>query len=155
MASIVVLLIIIIIVVAGLLWVMRSQRTRVRSRRQLREEYAARKAQGQAAAARPGGLDKLQASGMFWGVEIAQPGCEAAQQLLGKQFTFATAPELPLKDCSLSVCTCQFTGLRERRNEHRRKHEDRRNEIRFDKDKPERRSPKNRRRSDSWNDHSY
>jgi hypothetical protein len=148
MASIIVLLIIIIVVVA-LLWLMRSRRTPARSRRRLR------KAQGQTAATRPGGIDKLKASGLFWGVEIGQPGCEAAQQLTGKQFTFADAPELPLPGCSLPMCTCQFSGLRENRSRHRRKQDDRRNEIRFDKDKPDRRSPKNRRRGDSWNDHTY
>ena len=154
MASIIVLLIIIIVVVA-LLWMLRSQRTRVRSRRKLRNEHVERKLQGSAAAARPGGIDKLQASGMFWGVEIGQPGCEAAHVLLGRQFTFAEAPELPLEGCSSAMCTCQFKGLKERRVEPRRKQEDRREEVRFDKGKTDRRSPKNRRRSDSWNDHSY
>lgn len=154
MASIIVL-IIIIIVVAALLWLLRSQRTRVRSRRQLRTEHAARKLQDSTAAARPGGIDKLQASGMFWGVEIGQPGCEAAHALLGRQFTFSEAPELPLDGCSSAMCTCQFKGLKERRVEPRRKNQDRRGEVRFDKGKTDRRSPKNRRRSDSWNDHSY
>jgi len=154
MASIIVLFII-IIVIAAIIWLLRSQRTRVRSRRQLRNEHASRKSQGQASAAKPGGLDKLQASGIFWGVEIGQPGCEAAHELLGRQFTFAEAPQLPLEGCSSSVCTCQFKGLKERRTQARRKNTDRRNEVRFDKGKSERRSPKNRRRSDSWNDHSY
>ena len=154
MASIIVLIIIVLVVVA-LIWVLRSTRSPLRRRRHVHEKPVARRAQGQVAAARPGGLDKLKASGMFWGVEIGQPGCEAARQLLGKQFTFAEAPELPLQGCSLPVCTCQFTGLRERRASHRRDHEDRRTEIRFEKDNPDRRSPKSRRRSDSWGDHSY
>ena len=154
MASIVVLLIIFFVVVA-IFWLLRSQRTSVRSRRQLRSEYATRKPPDQTAAASPGGLDKLQASGMFWGVEIGQPGCEAAHKLLGEQYTFADAPQLPLKGCSSATCTCQFKGLRERRTQRRRKNSERRNEIRFDKGEADRRKPKNRRRSDSWNDHSY
>ena len=154
MASIIVLLIILVVVVA-LVWLMRGKRTRVRSRRQLRNEHAALKSQGKAAAAKPGGIDKLRESGMFWGVEIGQPGCEAAHELLGRQFTFADAPELPLAGCDRAMCTCQFKGLMERRKEPRRKHEDRRTDVRFEEGKTDRRSPKNRRRSDSWNDHSY
>ena len=154
MASIIVLFIILIVIVA-LIWLMRGQRTRVRSRKQLRSEHAARKSQDKAAAAKPGGLDKLRESGMFWGVEIGQPGCEAAQALIGRQFTFTDAPELPLEGCNRAICTCQFKGLLERRKEPRRTHEDRRTDIRFDEGKTDRRSPKNRRRSDSWSDHSY
>jgi len=150
MASIIVLLIIIVVVVA-IIWMLRGQGSRVRKR----SEPAARKSESQTAAAKPGGIDKLRASGMFWGVEIGQPGCEAAQELLGRQFTFAAAPELPLAGCDRSMCTCQFRGLMERRKELRRKHEDRRTDVRFEEGKTDRRSPKNRRRSDSWNDHSY
>ena len=154
MASVIVLLIIIVIV-GALFWLLRSQRTRGHSRRQLRSEQAARKSQGQAAPSKPGGLDKLQASGLFWGVEIGQPGCEAAHKLLGRQYPFDEAPQLPLEGCSSAMCTCQFKGLRERRSEHRRQQGERRGEIRFEEGKTDRRSPKNRRRSDSWNDHSY
>jgi hypothetical protein len=154
MASIIVLFIIIVVGV-GVFWLMRRQGTRVRSRRLLRGKHAAHKSPDQAAPSRPGGLDKLQATGMFWGVEIGQPGCEAARELLGRQYPFAEAPKLPLEGCSSAVCTCQFKGLKERRTQHRRTHDDRRNEVRFEEGKTERRSPKNRRRGDSWNDHSY
>jgi len=105
--------------------------------------------------ARPGGIDKLENSDLFWGVELAQAGCEASHILLGKQFTFGNAPELPLDGCSSAMCTCQFKGLKNRRTQHRRKRKERRVEVRFDKDKPDRRSRKNRRRSDSWNDHTH
>lgn len=154
MASIIVLLIIIVVGIA-IIWLLRGQGSRVRKRSELRSVSAARKSESQTAAANPGGLDKLRASGMFWGVEIGQPGCEAAQELLGRQFTFADAPELPLAGCDRAMCTCQFKGLMERRKEPRRKHEDRRTDVRFEEGKTDRRSPKNRRRSDSWNDHSY
>lgn len=152
MTSLIVLLLIIVVVVA-IFWFMRHQGTR--GHRQRRGRHAAHKLPGQAAPVSPGGLDKLQASGMFWGVEIGQPGCEAAHELLGRKYPFAEAPELPLAGCSSAICTCQFKGLKERRSQHRRTHIDRRSEIRFEEGKTEQRSPKDRRRSDSWNDHSY
>jgi len=110
---------------------------------------------GEGTHAQPGGLEKLRNNPMFWGVEMGQPGCEAAMALLDKQYTFDEAPQLPLDGCSSAMCTCQFKGLKNRRTQHRRKRKERRVEVRFDKDKPDRRSRKNRRRSDSWNDHTH
>lgn len=150
MYSIIVLLVI-ILVVSAIIWFLRSQGTR--TRRKLRHTHEAREPQDQKASL--GGLDKLQSSGMFWGVEIGQPGCEAAHKLLGQQYSFAEAPELPLEGCTSAMCTCLFKGVRECRSRHRRKQDDRRGEVRYDKGKSDRRSPKNRRRSDSWNDHNY
>ena len=91
---------------------------------------------------------------MFWGVEMGQPGCEAAMALLDREFTFEEAPRLPLEGCTSAMCTCQFKGLKNRRTQRRRKLEDRRVEVRFEKDKPDRRSRKDRRRSDRWDDHT-
>ncbi len=105
--------------------------------------------------ARPGGIDKLQGNDLFWGVELTQAGCESAHILLGKQFTFDAAPELPLEGCSSAACTCQFRGLRERRSRSRRTHPDRRELLRFDVEKPDRRSRVSRRRADKWANHSY
>lgn len=104
---------------------------------------------------RPGGIDKLKSSGLYWGVELGQAGCEASQILLDRQFTFDTAPELPLDGCSSAACTCQFRGLRERRSRLRRTHPDRREELRFDAEKADRRSRVSRRRADKWADHTY
>lgn len=105
--------------------------------------------------ARPGGIDKLQGNDLFWGVELTQAGCESSHILLRKQFTFEAAPELPLEGCSSAACTCQYRGLRERRSRIRRTHPDRREELRYDTEKPNRRARVSRRRADKWADHTY
>ena len=100
-------------------------------------------------------MEKLRDNPVFWGLEMGQPGCEAAQALLGEQFTFDEAPQLPLEGCSSASCTCQFKGLKERRTNARRQQETRRAAVRFDKDRPsDRRSRKDRRRGNAWNDHN-
>jgi hypothetical protein len=104
---------------------------------------------------RPGGIDKLADSGLFWGVELADTGCETARGLQGQQYSFETAPELPLPGCGSAACTCQFHGLRERRSQVRRTHPDRREVVRFDVDNPDRRARVSRRRGDKWADHTY
>jgi hypothetical protein len=104
----------------------------------------------------PATLQKLQANGMFWGVSISRPGCGESRRLMSRQFTFGDAPELPLPGCDAEKCTCQYSGLKHRRGGgSRRTSEDRRNEVRFDKERPERRSHKTRRRGEKWEDHSY
>jgi hypothetical protein len=101
-------------------------------------------------------LQKLQANSLFWGVSISRPGCVASRQLMNRQFTFGDAPVLPLPDCDAEKCTCQYSGLKHRRGGgSRRVNEDRRNEVRFDKERPERRSHKTRRRGEKWEDHSH
>jgi hypothetical protein len=100
-------------------------------------------------------LAKLENNPMFWGVEIGQAGCEAAQALLGRQYTFEEAPELPLADCGSAMCTCQFKGLKDHRTQHRRKRGEQRQEVRFETEKPDRRSRKDRRRGSKWNDRTY
>lgn len=107
------------------------------------------------AAYRPGGLDKLKGNDLFWGAELAQTGCETARALHGRQYTFDAAPELPLPGCDSAACTCQFRGLRERRSRIRRTHPDRREVIRFDVNRPDRRARVSRRRADKWVDHTY
>jgi hypothetical protein len=141
------LILLIVAVLVGMIWLWRSQQTPHRRRRLSRQTAAT--------PARPGGLDKLQKNEMFWGVEISQAGCESARALLGRQYTFDEAPELPLPGCESAACTCQFNGLKDHRGKPRRTREDRRNDIRFDKDRPERRSRRNRRRGEKWDDHSY
>ena len=153
MARIFVLLLIIIVVV-GLVWALRRQRGGA----SLRNKLLGRGTSGgsSAAAKKPGGLEKLRDNPVFWGVEMGQPGCEAAQALLGQQFTFDEAPQLPLEGCSSASCTCQFKGLKDRRSMARRQQEDRRAALRFDKDRPpDRRSRKDRRRGNVWTDHDY
>ncbi|MEZ5541138.1 MAG: hypothetical protein R3F42_03750 [Pseudomonadota bacterium] len=104
---------------------------------------------------RPGGIDKLKDNKQFWGVELAQTGCMAARDLQGRKFTFDEAPALPLAGCDSAACTCQFRGMPERRMRIRRTHPDRREVVRFNVNKPDRRSRISRRRADKWVDHTY
>ena len=152
MATILILLVIAGIV-AGLLWMFRGKKPVVRHRAANLQKYDEFDA-GDDVRAQLGGLEKLRNNPMFWGVEMGQPGCEAAMALLDRQFTFEEAPRLPLEGCTSAMCTCQFKGLKNRRTQRRRKLEDRRVEVRFEKDKPDRRSRKDRRRSDRWDDHT-
>ncbi len=138
----------ILLVIAGSAWLMYRKRPGT-ARQRLRSSGST------TTPARPGGIDKLEGSELFWGVRLAQAGCESSQVLLGKHFTFDEAPVLPLGDCSSATCTCQFQGLRERRDRTRRTHADRREVVRFDVDNPNRRSRISRRRGDKWADHTY
>ena len=149
MATILILLVIVVII-AGLLWMARGKQPRRRVAHI--QKYDA--ADTDEARAQLGGLEKLKNNEVFWGLEMGQPGCEAAQAILGRQYTFDEAPQLPLEGCTSAMCTCQFKGLKNRRTQQRRNHAERRVEIRFEKEKPDRRSRKNRRRSDNWNDHT-
>ena len=90
------------------------------------------------------------------GIVVAAGAAPEAQALLGQQFPFDEAPQLPLDGCNSANCTCQFKGLKDRRSKVRRQAEDRRAALRFDKDRPpDRRSRKDRRRGNVWADHDY
>lgn len=131
----------------------RSRRTRARPRRRAPAKAAASTPKP---AAMPGGIEKLKCNALFWGVQMDQPGCEAARAILDKQYTFDEAPAMPLEGCDSPTCTCLFRGLLDRRKLHRRAGADRRKEIRFnDKGTSDRRSRKDRRRGGAWNDRSY
>ena len=147
------ILLVIVGIIAGLLWMVRGKQSPTRRRLTNLQKYESVDA-SEDVNAQLGGLEKLRNNSLFWGIEMGQPGCEAAQAILGKQFTFDEAPQLPLDGCSSAMCTCQFKGLKNMRAQHRRTSEERRVEVRFEKDKPDRRSHKNRRRSDKWNDHT-
>jgi hypothetical protein len=154
MAKIFVLLLIIVVMI-GLVLALRKQSGGTSLRNRLMGNGSAAQGRG-TEVTRPGGIEKLRDNPLFWGVEIGQPGCEAAQALLGQQFPFDEAPKLPLEGCNSANCTCQFKGLTDRRKMVRRQQEDRRSELRFDKDRPpDRRSRKDRRRGNVWIDHDY
>jgi hypothetical protein len=96
-------------------------------------------------------LDKLRLSKQFWGVEIHQPGCAAAAKLTGKQYPIASAPVLPVEGCASPVCTCLYMGLKDKRTLRRRLSHERRDELRFEPEKSDRRSHKDRRSSvEKW-----
>lgn len=137
----------ILVVIAGMAWLAYGKRPRrARPRRAPAEKSAP---------ARPGGIDKLQGNKLFWGVELSQTGCQAARGLHGQRYSFENAPVLPVAGCDMAACTCQFRGLLERRMRIRRTHPDRREVVRFDVNKPDRRSRISRRRVDKWADHTY
>ena len=95
-------------------------------------------------------LDKMRESGMFWGVSLQNPGCDASMELFGKDIPLGEAPNLPLPECNSIQCSCNWNGLKEKRHTTRRRHPDRRDGIRFDeKEKTDRRSHKDRRKTDS------
>lgn len=137
----------ILLVIGGIAWLMYGQRPGT-ARRKLNS-------QGTREPAPPGGIDKLKSNDLFWGAELTQAGCEVSQRLLGNQYAFDKAPELPMDGCSSAACTCHFRGLKERRNRTRRTHPERREVVRFDVNQPNRRSRASRRRSDRWTNHTY
>lgn len=142
-----------ILVVAVLAWLVLRRPTKKKSAR--RPGRRAKK-QPAAVAHHPGGIDKLRENPDFWGVQIGQAGCEAARALMENTYSMDEAPELPVQGCDSAACTCIFKGLLNKRNDHRRTHEERRGELRLEEGKPsDRRSRKDRRRGSNWNDRSY
>ena len=146
-----VILLLIIVVIAGIYWQLVVKGNMPRSNKRDNESTVAQTG----ISSRAGELGKLKSNKYFWGVEIVHAGCEASRALADKQFTFAEAPVLPLDDCDKSLCNCIYKGLKEERIEGRRIQADRREDLRFDSDKPDRRSPKDRRRGEAWNNRDY
>jgi hypothetical protein len=146
-------LLVILAIIAGIFWLMRGsgvQRLEQLSHRhkpkhpEVEDEFVGMSGKQKA-------LAKLRHSGQFWGVEIVQEGCKASMALAGKHFAFEEAPALPLEGCEARICTCQYKGLKEHRRTHRRTQKDRRDSLRFDTGKADRRSIKDRRRRfDQW-----
>ena len=150
----IIVLLVIICLIAAVVWLLRGNKSPAKSRRSVRRIKTDSNSPVKTPS-KPGGLDKLESNPMFWGVEIGQAGCEAAQAMLGKQYTFGEAPQLPLAGCTSAMCTCQFKGLKDHRSRHRRKSGERRDEIRFDNNNADRRARKERRRGTDWKDHTY
>lgn len=151
MSKIVVLLLI-VAVIGGLVWLLAGGGSRKTARISRRD--SARPGSGTRITSQlsPGAsqLEKMRENPVFWGVILENPGCEAAMQLVEKDFPLADAPELPLPGCDAVQCNCSWKGLIERRHTARRMHHDRRDGVRFDeKEKTDRRSHKDRRKSDS------
>jgi len=147
----IIILLLIIGVLAGLVWLLRGQQTP--KRRSSPEITSA----GPSNPDRGGNLkalelEKLRQNKLFWGVEIKQAGCEMGRTLAGKEFEFDEAPNLPLEGCTATMCSCVYIGLKEKRKHQRRQHE-RRTDLRFEPDKSDRRSHKERRRGEKWRGH--
>jgi len=147
----IIILLLIIGVLAGLVWLLRVQRP------PKRKSTLAVTSPGPTDPDRGGNmkaldLEKLRQNKLFWGVEIKQAGCAMGQTLAGVEFEFGEAPSLPLEGCTATMCSCVYIGLKERRKQQRRQHE-RRSGLRFEPDKPDRRSHKERRRGEKWRGH--
>ena len=143
------ILLLIVGIVAGLFWLLRVRSPKRRQAGKYSPDSSKGTGKHQSV-----GIAKLRENELFWGVSIGQAGCEAASKLIGKQFTFDNAPQLPVEGCSATSCTCIFKGLTNKRTEHRRTHDERRDTVRFDKSSSDRRSRKDR-RSGNWDDHSF
>ena len=152
--SVIIVLLVIICLIAAVIWFLSRNKSPGHRRRISRQSTQNIDSQASTPTA-PGGLEKLKSNPLFWGVEIGQAGCEAAQTLLGRQYTFDEAPQLPVTGCDSAMCTCQYKGLKDHRSDHRRKTGDQRVEVRFDNKNPDRRSRKDRRRGADWKDHTY
>ena len=98
-------------------------------------------------------LSELRSSGDYWGLrlEVLDPttACDAVAQYRNKQLLINHAPELPLEGCTSAVCQCRYVGLKERRMAVRRVGEDRREGVRFETDKVDRREG-DRRKTRGW-----
>jgi hypothetical protein len=147
----IIILLLIIGVLAGLFWLLRVQRP------PKRKSTPAVTSPGSADPDRGGNmkaleLEKLRQNKLFWGVEIKQAGCAMGRTLAGVEFEFNEAPSLPLEGCTAAMCSCAYIGLKERRKHQRRQHE-RRSDLRFEPEKSDRRSHKERRRGEKWRGH--
>jgi hypothetical protein len=147
----IIILLLIIVVVAGLVWLLRSQRTPKR-RAPLAATSPSPAVPDRSLNLKAIELEKLRQNKLFWGVEIKQAGCAAARALAGAEFEFSDAPSLPLEGCTAAMCSCAYIGLKERRQKQRRQHE-RRTSLRFEPGKQDRRSHKERRRGEKWRGH--
>jgi len=100
-------------------------------------------------------LERLQKAGKFRGVHIGSH-CAASSQLAGREFSFESAPHLPVQGCDARVCECGYIGLPERRSViDRRSGRDRRDSLRTDSN--DRRAQRPRRVVDlnSWAAHRH
>ena len=138
----------IFILIVGTLWVLHHQRGNTRNR-SIRHRASRRRSVKSGTHPEIAGKE-----GEGWVLEIESPGCEAAHALVGQKFTQEEAPKLPVAGCKATTCTCNYRYLSEQRKYHRRTHSDRREEIRFNQEKPDQRSRKDR-RSGNWDDRSF
>jgi len=93
-----------------------------------------------------------------WGVRISSrepdEACPDALTILNKSFPMANAPSLPLPTCPYPhECTCFFIRLEDRRRDERRSGDERRESLRFETERKQRRSGRDRRkRGHDWNE---
>ncbi len=104
----------------------------------------------------------LQAAGKpqprYWGKRIVIPdptrACDAAIDMKGHVYEAGKEPRLPHADCNMAMqCQCHYEPVPEQRKIDRRGGHERREELRFEVDKEDRRSGEDR-RSKSYKWHS-
>lgn len=101
-------------------------------------------------------LERIHQSEKFWGVAIDtredSHACKAIRKMVDKPFQTYEAPKLPLKECDNISCRCRYYGLPDlRENERRDAAPDRREQIRYEPTKTNRRSTEDRRKTqDLW-----
>jgi len=86
----------------------------------------------------------------IWGKQLTIPAgaqaCQAAHDLEGKGIPHDKVPTLPLAGCSHASCQCHFEPLEDRRSHiERRSGKERREDLRFEPGKTDRRSGTDRR----------
>lgn len=90
-------------------------------------------------------IDVEEFHGLVLEIDKTPSPCAAAGRLSGRVLRPREAPQLPLADCDAKVCRCLFRHQSEMRQRERRKAEDRRDSLRFDPTKADRRSGDDRR----------
>ncbi len=101
----------------------------------------------------PGTGQSPRKTATFRGVRLipGQGCCQAAQSLSDLTFSNRDNIRLPLPGCVNNVCLCDTVSIRNRRTAERRKVFDRREELRFTPNNPDRRQNKGRRKEDlTW-----
>lgn len=95
-------------------------------------------------------LFKLQKADRFRGVSV-ESHCRASSMLAGREFSFESAPNLPVNGCEAAMCTCRFTGLPNRRTDpDRRTGHDRRRSLRMEDEERRDDRPRRSKDLDSW-----
>jgi hypothetical protein len=126
-----------LVLIIALVWVLLRKRSRARTRRVPDASPATGPRQ------EADRMEDLKRCGLYWGVSLRarenSPCCQQAQALLGQHFTLDQAPHLPLQGCDLD-CHCHYHPLLEQRDgKVRRVQHDRRNNLRYEPDKKNRR----------------
>lgn len=77
-------------------------------------------------------LYQLRQDDRIYGVKIHACSCKAGAKFAGYIFALGKVPQLPLKDCDASICSCEYLGVPDRRKQvEQRSGKDRRFSIRL------------------------
>ncbi|RLA23151.1 MAG: hypothetical protein DRQ61_04565 [Gammaproteobacteria bacterium] len=98
-------------------------------------------------------LERIRQSERFWGVAIEtredSHACKAVHKVVDREFQTYDVPKLPLEECDNVNCRCRYYGLPDlRKSERRETTSDRRQSIRYEPNKDNRRIGEDRRKAD-------